>query len=1688
MSTSSFERDNSELTPVTASIGFNDGANKGFWRVQPRQKTGKKRGRWIEMGAELRAYFKNALGEAAAASGRAIGSDGTPDGVRVYITGYADQGIPDGIYGFKTKDVMVAEALLPDEYVEGKGLAAKIPSDIDVANLPNIEDLERVDITPDDVRLANEGINTPEGQEMSKFKDSPEGQEIARLDEETAEGVQQGIEDVPLNERLDMSPKKLAAIEEYDLYDEQTRGDEFNPNDVTREALWSRVVDAHLGDEEAAGESYRKYLDRDSVAAPAGDSVQNAMQKAIAEALGGGTPDLDKTIEAARRPSIDDDEDINLDEFDEADGLDEFDEPIIDTNDPEFQQTPIAKENVAAEDLQMDDFISVGGQTLKVVGLQYNDDDSVTVRAANADGFVDEFERSDYNLITEFGTPKQKPKAAPKAAPKPVPEAAPTPTPAPKPARKAKPKAAPKAAEPTPETAPEPTPVPEAAPTVSLPENATRVNDVNDLQYGDMLYTQDGLELGKFLGIESKGPSGTTVKVSKNGTVRPLTLTGRKPLFMTREAVEEETPTPTPTPTPTNFGRGVDPRTPEGYAALDSSLRKALDKWAADNDGSPELFDGVKAILDDPNMSGDERIQAIADAIANAQLTRMEGDINGRQARENAARFRGIRNLLEDAGFETEITRRNKAAKEAEEEALRKQSMPDRRDKGKDFGFPPDKTEEVLRNIKVSALRDENGKRVKSIDPETGEPKSTYAENPDAIMDALLENLPEAPVTETGSIIAARTRFTDPDGTEYVMDSKITRTNGSNYMISFDITDDAGNSTEIFHYDYRDSFSSIFGKTNGIQRMTRILSGEESPLKETSAEYPYYFGSGTLADRLEYFSGSRTKADRDKLVANLAKAQGRKNKYEIEDAEYQLDLLDNYFGGDIEKYRDNSKLQSRKLLTIEQTVDRYANGRGYMLNRARGKSEGTIMRPAVNGIFGAIRDKDTETVTEIFKELSGRMPEFPKHPKVLQTMLDRLRAGAKLRFPNADQRALGAVITNGYNAFSREGFDLGVIDSAPHVSWEGRILEEGWLVKYTGNNVSSVGIVERLIKADKNTQNPNEYGDYALVRFKDQTGRLSEAVKIAGKDLEVLDESGLTPEALQQVTIYTPRLKGDEMREARFGEAFMIQKMARDSVLRMDQMGEIGDGFRPPTAPPEFWGNGNAVPGRYLYDKAGLPLGKIAAVRETTSDAGEDGFSIAYVTPENSLQFIGVKAGENRAPKSDLNSKDGRGSNDSDPGFTPNPADFSDIGLDASSIGGDTVNAEDALIDLVNNSPLAADGPAVIAGSMASLMKVNAAKAAHAADPSDENKEAYKKALTSYYGRIAVLNASAASVYNRDAAPAALASDDILTPDEVASLNATFRATVMEVSKSKPDLPDTAPLTYDEIVDARLAPENTYSGYTPQGWSPLDVRASMDLEKNKHTEVFKDIVSMVGGDAATGISDKLAESLALGLMRTQNVDPTTNTYMAPNWQSINNEAGDVIHISKKGEGYNSTDAEIDTVANVFQKMRDKLNLGDKPMEFAMFDSRDTEPTGALGFVYTRAMWSNTSAYQARAHALMDKLPSVKKDLAADKTPFEPGKSWWAVDLAGREDDLLEYIASHEMGHVMQGEAMRQFGQNLTQETWDKFYGPVAKSHRVSQYGQSNNNEHFAESFVKFLMTGQAHPEFMKFLQTTGLLK
>lgn len=182
----------SELSPIVAGIGFNDGANKGFWRKQPRKKWGRGKGQWLFMGAKVRMLAKH-NGQTVSVTGRVIGSDGTATGCRFLPDpGQEHLGFsPDRVYGADTSHIEEISAHLSENYLEGKGI--DVPgsqqngtgSTVADANIPNVEDMETAPATPDDFRLADEGVNSPEGKEQEAFANSPEGQEIARLVDET---------------------------------------------------------------------------------------------------------------------------------------------------------------------------------------------------------------------------------------------------------------------------------------------------------------------------------------------------------------------------------------------------------------------------------------------------------------------------------------------------------------------------------------------------------------------------------------------------------------------------------------------------------------------------------------------------------------------------------------------------------------------------------------------------------------------------------------------------------------------------------------------------------------------------------------------------------------------------------------------------------------------------------------------------------------------------------------------------------------------------------------------------------------------------------------------------------------------------------------------------------------------------------------------------------------------------------------------------------------------------------------------------------------------------------------------------------------------------------------------------------------------------------------------------------------
>jgi hypothetical protein len=143
------------------------------------------------MGADIEAMIELPDGSFLRVYGKAVGSNGTPDIVRVLVRGYADKGVPDAMYGVDAKNARKVEGLLPEGYAEGKGAKAATPAGrviSDGRKPQKLSEMESAPITPDDERMAEQGSNAPEAQGGKDYETSPEGQQvIANLSEEDAD-------------------------------------------------------------------------------------------------------------------------------------------------------------------------------------------------------------------------------------------------------------------------------------------------------------------------------------------------------------------------------------------------------------------------------------------------------------------------------------------------------------------------------------------------------------------------------------------------------------------------------------------------------------------------------------------------------------------------------------------------------------------------------------------------------------------------------------------------------------------------------------------------------------------------------------------------------------------------------------------------------------------------------------------------------------------------------------------------------------------------------------------------------------------------------------------------------------------------------------------------------------------------------------------------------------------------------------------------------------------------------------------------------------------------------------------------------------------------------------------------------------------------------------------------------------
>jgi hypothetical protein len=715
------------LEALSAAIGFNDGANKGFWRFQPREKVGEDAGQWIEMGAELRMFYKNKRGETDSVVGRAVGSTGSPDGVRVLVQGQGDKGVADGIYGADTANVRIAAAILPDEVLEEQGIKNTIKiSPEQEALLPTLDSLERADITDGDLRLINEGADSAEAKEQAVYKKSVQAKEKKTISPEAIEQMRKGLEKMKqLNLGLSDKIKALfpnfkkskmnnPSLTFYSRSKRETYGQGSNPivvpgGDYGRFSYFDEdgQLQSISVDKLADGRMRVNTYDRnigEGLALEVRLNKDSGKWGVYSKSDGDGT-----YIGGELLNEFDSSEDARsaaISGINEALGFDP---------DNRFSLGPgitaLRKRNENPRTKSQRDWVDVKPSPEFTSLMDARDQAAADVMAdVQYNGDVDP--DVDIDVLID-------------RAKKPV-------------------------ALPDPDEEDDALPGTPTLPTQKAPAGTT-LKWGDEWKRGDTLFSPSGKEIGTVLGnstaiTNAKGQPGYAVNIQNaDGNIETIRVAKDDGLYVSKTKKKDLPADPGSAATPKAPAAPATPSKPAAPAAPPADVTPPAPAAPA---APAKPAAPTKPAAPQPGLPDSEKPKK----------------------------------------------------KKAEDKALRS----GREDDGKPIA-PTTMTNDELREIVPANVRDEvTGKLIKD---DNGRP----SQDPDAIIDALLETHPNAKVTKEGEIILERARFTDNDGQQYDYEIGISRTFNNSFSERWSFTNVAtGEKQEFFSVDQKDSFSGIW--------------------------------------------------------------------------------------------------------------------------------------------------------------------------------------------------------------------------------------------------------------------------------------------------------------------------------------------------------------------------------------------------------------------------------------------------------------------------------------------------------------------------------------------------------------------------------------------------------------------------------------------------------------------------------------------------------------------------------------------------------------------------------------------------------------------------------------------------------------------------------------------------------------
>lgn len=201
------------------------------------------------------------------------------------------------------------------------------------------------------------------------------------------------------------------------------------------------------------------------------------------------------------------------------------------------------------------------------------------------------------------------------------------------------------------------------------------------------------------------------------------------------------------------------------------------------------------------------------------------------------------------------------------------------------------------------------------------------------------------------------------------------------------------------------------------------------------------------------------------------------------------------------------------------------------------------------------------------------------------------------------------------------------------------------------------------------------------------------------------------------------------------------------------------------------------------------------------------------------------------------------------------------------------------------------------------------------------------------------------------------------------------------------------------------------------------------------------------------------------------------------YREISDSNGNTIRVyaAPTGRGAVGNNEDIKFTADAFNAVREKLDI------FTPLTMSIVAPSSVLadtmGTKYDSGKTVLGFAFPSGGgHVLPSRLATAWDNRARSQP------DWHSINAKSLGEKSTG-TSIHELGHVI---AFNNWGVNPKDDgevALARDYGVYGvRGQKVSRYGETSVHEHFAEALTKYVVTGDATPEFMDLLRSKGLLK